>query len=207
MMPRGSTWMVFDYGEVISLRTRVQPSMAARLGVDLKAFVSAYRDQRHDYVLGQSDLDYWRAVGNQLGVAVDDKIALELTQQDIEGWLHIDQAAIALAHDLHQAGLPLALLSNLPWSLARAVEQQEWTTEFQHLLFSADLGVAKPASAIWSILADRLQAASHQLYMLDDREYNIEAAEAAGLKGILWRGADDARSILESQGYLGAKVT
>ena len=107
-----SGWIVFDHGEVISRRTPAQPVLAARLGVDLASFAAAYRGERAPYVLGQSDLDYWHGVARRVGASMDDATALDLTRQDIAGWLHIDPAALALVTELHEGGYPLALLSN-----------------------------------------------------------------------------------------------
>lgn len=195
-----AAWIVFDYGEVISLRTKAQPAMAARLGVELAAFAAAYRQERDAYVLGQSDLNYWQAVAARLGATMDERMAMELTRQDIAGWLEVDQLALGLVDGLHRAGIPLALLSNLPRSLARAVERQPWAAAFEHLLFSADLRVAKPDPAIWSMVSDRLSAAPRQLCMIDDRQYNVDAARRAGLHAIHWRGAEPTKLALESAG-------
>lgn len=198
----GSSWIVFDYGEVISRRTPAQPVLAARLGVDLASFAAAYREERAPYVLGQSDLDYWRGVAGRVGATIDEATARELTRHDIAGWLHVDPAAMALVSELHEGGHPLALLSNAPASLARAVERQPWTGPFAHLLFSADLGVAKPDASIWSILTERLDATPDRVCMIDDRPYNVEAACAAGLHAILWRGARTARAALRASGRI-----
>lgn len=197
-----SGWIVFDYGEVISQRTPAQPILAARLGVDLASFAAAYREERASYVLGQSDLDYWRSVGRRVSASMDEATALDLTRQDIAGWLHVDPAALALVSELHEGGYPLALLSNAPASLARAVEHQAWTAPFAHLLFSADLGVAKPDARIWSILTERLDTTPDRICMIDDRPYNVEAARALGLDAILWRGAEAARAALGTSGRI-----
>ncbi|MBO0828979.1 MAG: hypothetical protein J2P24_14495, partial [Streptosporangiales bacterium] len=68
-------WVVFDYGEVISHRTREIPVLAAMLGVaDVDAFARAYWGERDAYDRGWSDAAYWRRVGSRLGVTVTDEL-------------------------------------------------------------------------------------------------------------------------------------
>jgi putative hydrolase of the HAD superfamily len=195
-------WLIFDYGEVISRRSLAFPQLAALMGAELPAFRDAYRKERDAYVLGSSDADYWQAVGTRLGRPVSDDLIRELTALDIRGWLDMDRAAVELTQDLHDAGVPLALLSNLPSSLARAVERQPWTRSFRHLLFSADIGVAKPDAGSWRTLLHRLGAEPDACLMLDDRQYNVDAARAAGLHAERWSGADAARRVLGDLGLL-----
>ena len=205
--PHRIQWVVFDYGEVISRRSVAFPQLAAMMGAELPAFREAYRRGRDAYVLGSSDADYWHAVGARLGVSVDDDLIHALTRLDIQGWLVVDRAAVELIEDLHDAGIRLALLSNLPSSLARAVERQPWTRAFRHLLFSADIGVAKPNAGSWRTLVTRLNTNPDACLMLDDRQYNVDAARAAGLHAERWSGADAARQVLSELGvFLGRGV-
>jgi putative hydrolase of the HAD superfamily len=195
-------WVVFDYGEVISRRTMAIPQLAEWLGANEQDLAKAYRRERDAYVVGSSDLAYWQAVGARLGRQVTEEQARALTEEDIRGWLEVDLSTVQLVRELHEGGIDLALLSNVPGSLARAIERQQWASFFAHRLFSADLGVAKPDPAIWRALVDRLEAEPHACVLLDDRQYNIDSAHAFGLEAIRWEGADLARVRLRSLGLL-----
>src|SRR5262245_60224719 len=107
-------WIVFDFGEVISQKNPARPAMAARLGVSLEQFESAYWD-RDAYDRGGSDAEYWTLIGSRLGLTFDDAEVAEMTAMDNAGWLDEPVAAtVALIEDLAAAGVPLALLSNAP---------------------------------------------------------------------------------------------
>ena len=190
-------WVVFDYGEVLCHATAALPDMAAELDVDAEAFTAAYWGEREAYDRGCADLEYWSAVGRRVGVDVDDALARRLTGMDAEGWLQLDDASMALVRQLADAGVPLALLSNAPSSFGRAVERQEWTTSFRHLLFSGDLKVAKPDEAIYTTLVDRLGTDPRSCLFFDDRQVNIDGARAAGLQAELWESAAAAITHLE----------
>lgn len=195
-MTRGPEWVVFDYGEVICRRTSALPRLSTRLGVAPGPFAEAYWRERPAYDAGLSDLEFWHAVGAGLGVTVDEGAAADLTRADIDGWLDVDQDVIALLGPLHDAGVNLALLSNAPSSMGRAVEIQPWARLFQHLLFSGDVGVAKPAPAIWSVLIGALGSRPEDCLFLDDRQENVDGARRAGLRAELWPGTEGGRAIL-----------
>jgi putative hydrolase of the HAD superfamily len=138
-------------------------------------------------------LDYWRLVA---GPSVDETLSGQLTKTDVNGWLEVDPSTVELLGEIVAAGARLALLSNAPASFGRAVEGQPWTRQFTHLLFSGDLGVAKPDPEIWAALLQRLGADPADCVFLDDRQINIDGAAAYGLRAQLWSSAAEARRYL-----------
>ena len=196
-------WIVFDFGEVISQRNPALPAMAARLGVSLERFESAYWD-RDAYDRGGSDADYWSLIGSSLGMAFDDDTVREMTAMDNAGWLDEPVAeTVALLDDLDTLGVPLALLSNAPSTFARLAEKVPWAKHFRHLVFSGDLGYAKPDAAIWKHVESVI--GSSDVIFLDDRLSNVEGALVAGWDARLWTSAAAARVELRAEfGDLGA---
>jgi putative hydrolase of the HAD superfamily len=190
-------WIVFDFGEVISQRNPAIPAMAARLGVSVEQFESAYWD-RDAYDRGGSDAEYWSRIGSSLGLTLDDALVRELTAMDNAGWLDdpvVD--TVALIEDLSSLGVPLALLSNAPVTFARLAEKVPWAKHFRHLVFSGDLGFAKPDAAIWHHVETVL--GSSDLIFFDDRASNVEGALIAGWDARLWTSAAAARVELRAE--------
>jgi putative hydrolase of the HAD superfamily len=190
-------WIVFDYGEVISKRTEAIPDLAAVLGVGEAAFLEQYWALREPYDRGSSDLEYWGSVGKALGVEIDESTSDTLTAIDIAGWLHTEPATLELLGALDEAGAALALLSNAPSSFGRVAEKQDWARYFRTLVFSGDLGCAKPDPQIFKTLVTRLGAEPGDCLFFDDRQVNIDGAIAAGLRANLWLGAETARGHLD----------
>ncbi|MEV0676761.1 HAD family phosphatase [Actinosynnema sp. NPDC050436] len=195
-----SRWVVFDYGNVISETHADLDRLAALLAVPRERFTGPYWAFRDAYDRGEPEEEYWRSVGRAAGVEVSGELARELTAVDTEGWLVTSPASVALVEELAAAGVPLALLSNAPSAFGRAVARQPWARHFRHLVFSGDHGAAKPAPAIWAVLADRL--GTRDCVFLDDREENVAGATEAGLTGIHWRTASHARAELVELGLL-----
>lgn len=187
-------WVVFDYGRVLCAPTTAIPGLAGRLGVPRQDFELAYWAHRNAYDRGATDLDYWQAIGDTVGVDVDRETAAELTALDIEGWSRLEPASLALLEDLADAGAALALLSNAPVSFARFAERQPWARHFRELVFSGDVGMAKPEAEIFELLVARLGAEAGDCLFFDDKEANVAGARAAGLRAHRWLGADEART-------------
>lgn len=198
----GVRWVVFDYGEVISRRTGALPSMAAALGVPADQFAEAYWLERRNYDRGCDDLEYWRAVGGRLGVDVDGELSRELTKADTNGWLDTAPGTLRLIDDLREHGVRLALLSNAPSSFGRAAEGQPWARNFEHLIFSGDLKLAKPDPQIWQALLTTIEAQPAECLFFDDRPENVDAARGAGMQAELWRDANEAREALRRYGAI-----
>ena len=198
-------WVVFDFGQVIGLRSEAVPSLAARVGAPVAGFEAGYWAHRASYDLVGDDAAFWRAVLDPLGIAVDAELVAELTDLDEAGWLRVDPGALALIVELFEAGVPLALLSNAPSSFGRAVRAQSWAKYFRTLLFSADLGVVKPDRAIYETLLDSIDARAADCFFTDDRQDNVDGAIAAGLRAERWRGAEALRQHLVEFGVLRAQ--
>lgn len=189
------TWIVFDYGEVIAQRPPAQAfaQLAEVAGAPAAEFEDGYWRYRDEYDRGMAELDYWQAVGAQAGVEVGPAEADALTAADVELWNTLDPRSVELVAELAANERRLALLSNAPIAHGTAFRTREWAAPFQHFVISGELGVAKPDPVIWRALVDRLGVPAGEVLFLDDREENVAAADAAGIRAFLWTGADDAR--------------
>jgi putative hydrolase of the HAD superfamily len=194
--PRAANWIIFDYGEVISTRTKAIPELAAILGVEPAVFEPQYWAKRDAYDRGCTDSAYWSAIGDALGVSVDQSTSDKLTAADIRGWLIPEPASLELLTDLDNAGISLALLSNAPASFARVAEQQDWARHFRATVFSGDLGCAKPDAEIFAALLEKLDAAPQDCLFFDDRQANVDGAVTVGLRAHRWLGVDTATAQL-----------
>ncbi|MEJ2858602.1 MULTISPECIES: HAD family hydrolase [unclassified Saccharothrix] len=193
-------WVVFDYGNVLSEPHTGLTDLAGLLNAPATRFEEVYWSFRLAYDHGMSDLEYWQSVGKALDVEVTEDLAAELKQADFEVWLRASPSAVSLVEDLSTAGVPLALLSNAPSSFGQALADKPWTRHFKHLVFSGDLGVAKPSPEIWTSTTNLL--GSSNCIFFDDRPENVAGAVEAGWTGIEWHGPTHARTELTHLGLL-----
>jgi putative hydrolase of the HAD superfamily len=80
-----------------------------------------------------------------------------------------------------------AILSNAWKNLRKVLEETYNIVEGQnvdHILVSAELGVAKPDPEIYKLLAEKLNTPFHEILFVDDFNENIQAAKLLGIQTI-----------------------
>ena len=185
-------WVVFDYGAVLCTE---QPAADRRAlvraaGLDpdggpaVDAFWAAYWRDRPAY--DRAELDpaaYWRRVLDRTPTAAE---LAALDAADVAGWVHPQPASLAVAEALAAAGVPLALLSNAPASLADVVDELPWMQVVPHRFYSCRLRATKPDPAAYGGVLAELGAAPAEVTFVDDRPANVAGAAAVGMRALLF---------------------
>jgi putative hydrolase of the HAD superfamily len=193
-------WIVFDYGEVISLRPPAQAGalLARTAGVTPERFWQVYWQGRPAYDLGATDAaGFWGDVCARLGRTADEKLIDTLVAHDLAAWSHHNPETLCLLEELAAADTRLALLSNAPAEVARWIDDQPWAALFRHRFFSTDLRRAKPDPRIFREVCERLGARPGDLVFVDDRQENIDTAQALGIESVLFTDVPRLRSELD----------
>ncbi len=84
--------------------------------------------------------------------------------------------------------------------LANMKREFSWLSRFDVLVWSYQLGMAKPDPAIYRHLLKELGTRPEETLFIDDRQVNIDAANAMGIKGVLFTDIDRLRADLVAQG-------
>ena len=92
---------------------------------------------------------------------------------------------------MHRTGARLALLSNAPEPLARAIDRHPWSRHFDHRYYSCRLGAAKPAPEAFQLVLGDLGARPDEVLFIDDRAENTRAARDLGMRTITFTSAAD----------------
>jgi len=105
-----------------------------------------------------------------------------------------------LLAELTNLGVPMYALSNYPvWY--RLIEAELGLSRFVEWAFvSCDTGVRKPDPRAYLDPCAALQVLPEEALFVDDRASNCAAAEAVGLRTIVFQGADKLREGLRAQG-------
>ena len=191
------TWVMFDYGGVVSHPPRQQDLalLAGAADAGVAALVDAYWQWRRAYDLAELDAaGYWRQVGRSLGRGYSDAQISELTRLDRGAWLRLQAGTVALIEDLAAAGQPLAMLSNAPDELAEAISRLPVAAHFGHLIFSCQLKSAKPDPECYGRALATMGATADEVIFLDDRGENVAAAADLGMQSVHFTSAARARA-------------
>lgn len=194
--------VVFDLGEVLVPSAGLERRLSAALGVGEPELRAAYWAHRRRHDLGDPPRTYWTAVFDTLGLAPDPERIDAAERLDVTFWSTLPASSSMLVADLARARVRLAVLSNAPRGLAAAVRSAAWSTPFRRMVFSADVGVAKPSPDIYRRADVEYRTSPDQVIFFDDRTDNVRAAVAHGWDAHVWRGAATALHVLRDRGLL-----
>jgi putative hydrolase of the HAD superfamily len=196
-LPQLPAVVVFDVGGVLSAPEGGVPEVAAALGVPADVLAPAYWRHRDGYDRGDDARTYWSAVLTDLGLPLD-RIE-DVDAVDARRWGAPTPAAGGLLAAVCASGTRTGILSNAPHSLAGVVRAAAWSRSLEHLVFSCDLGVAKPEPASYAAVEEAFGVPGEQVVFLDDRPVNVEAARARGWRAHVWTGAEAAWATLTAE--------
>jgi putative hydrolase of the HAD superfamily len=191
--------VVFDYGMVLT-GPRDPEANAALLrmtGLAPARFEELYWADRHAYDEGKlTGLAFWQKFLRAAGLSSDggaspseagqlDRIAHELNQWDARMWTTQNPAMVAWQLELKKRGLLTAILSNMGDNVhENMVREFTWLGRFDVLVWSYQLLMAKPEAAIYRHVLKELGTTPEETLFLDDKQVNIEAAQALGMQAI-----------------------
>ncbi len=109
-----------------------------------------------------------------------------------------------LVRDLDEAGVPLFALTNFSAEFWPPFHERESAlfAPFRDILVSGAEGLVKPDPAIYRLALDRFGLAPQEALFIDDRAENVSAAQALGMHGHLFTGADVLRDEMVRSGLL-----
>ncbi len=193
--------VILDMGGVLTLPQRedeVERIMDA-MGFDggVADFSAAYGERRREYDRGDlSRAEYWGSVAASLGLDGPSEAALELLRRlDIESWLSfMNERMLEELEGIRSRCRSLVLLSNIHEDGARYVRSgpgRAWSSRFDALVLSCELGLAKPEAEIYDAAVKASAADALECLFVDDNEENVEGAKRAGLRSFRFVGYED----------------
>ena len=196
--------VVFDYGMVLT----GEPNGAARAellritGLSRDRFELLYWTDRHAYDEGKlTGLAFWEKLLKDGGLNLNAGAAEELNQWDARMWTTENPAMLGWQLGLKRQGILTAILSNMGDNVHANIEREfDWLPRFDALVWSYQLRMAKPDPAIYLHVLKELGTRPDETLFLDDKLVNIEAAEALGIKSILFSTVEKLREDLVREG-------
>ncbi len=110
----------------------------------------------------------------------------------------------AIVEELDRRGVPLFAITNFSadfWAPFREREDS-FFRRFRGIVVSGEEKLLKPDPAIYYLALDRFGLQPREALFVDDRQINVEGAEAVGIRGHLFTGAEDLRLRLVAEGLL-----
>lgn len=151
-------------------------------------FHAAYWKYRDDYDDGSlSGTEYWRQIARDLNTALSDVQIKDVKAHDVELWTDMNAPMVEWVGRLQKAGLKTGVLSNIGDAMAEGIcAKFLWVAKFTHCVWSHELKMRKPNPAIYAEAAKGLGTSAGEILFIDDRPENVEAAEKAGMRALLY---------------------
>lgn len=202
-----SRTVLFDVGGVL-VDAHPDPHAIAELFGDDSRGLTSLVDQamwahRGEYDAGLSDREFWDRIAGDCGQPEPSHALLkQLVALDASRMERANDATLGLVRQLRRQAVRVGILSNAPYPIAKAIRRSEWGSLFDFFAFSCDHGICKPSRGIYRDVLVRLDVPHENVAFIDDRRENVRAAELLGVRGIVWKGAEDAEKRLKELGFL-----
>jgi putative hydrolase of the HAD superfamily len=186
--------VILDYGEVLCYPPKVEDMkrMADLFGVEPVPFRKLWDRDRLLYDRG--DLypkAYWDSVAKTAGIQLTPGQVAQLSGWDVDMWAHENPIMVQWLRQLHSSGIKTALLSNMPHDMIAHVRKNfTWLDQFDHLTFSAEVGLIKPDASIYEHSLRGAGAAPSETLFVDDKEANVLGARAVGMQAIRFQSVE-----------------
>lgn len=183
----------FDLGGVI-LRTEYQAprqQLAERLGMeyeDLSKIVFDSETGLQASLGAITALQHWESVMKRLKRPAEEMASIrdEFFAGDI-----VDRTLLNYIRSL-RGQYVTGLISNAWSDLRDYLVREKMADAFDHIIISAEVGVAKPEPKIFQIALEQARVSPNEAVFVDDFYVNIEGCEKVGMKGIHFKDATTA---------------
>jgi len=197
--------VILDYGQVLARSATREDfeAMAKMFNVSFEVFYTLWEASRDTYDRGDlTPEEYWLKLAAQANTRIDSRQIEILRNVEVEIWAHVDRDMLDWVSQLRDAGVKTGLLSNMPCDLVTHLrEHSEWLDNFDFKTFSSEVGLIKPDPAIYEHTLHGLGVSASEALFVDDREINIQAARALGIRAIQFRSIAQLRDDLEALGF------
>lgn len=196
--------VIFDYGRVLT--GPPDPAAHAELvrisGLSADRLDHFYWADRQAYDEGKlTGLSFWQNIVRDADLKLSAPAIEELNIWDARMWTRGDPAMLAWQLAIKQRGLLTAIVSNMgDFVHEHMVRELDWLSRFDVLVWSYQLRVAKPAPAIYRYALEQLGTRPEETLFVDDKQENIDTANAIGMKGIIFSTIEKLRVDLQESG-------
>ena len=195
--------VVFDYGIVLTGPPSAEAwaNLLRITGLPVGRFEPLFWANRHAYDEGKlTGITFWQKFLRDAGLPANQQMVEELNRWDARLWTVQNPVMVAWQLALKERGMKTAILSNMGDSVLESVEREfDWIHRFDVLVWSYQLGIAKPDPAIYLHMLAKLGTRPEETLFIDDKQENVEAAQKLGIRAILYTSVERLREELIAQ--------
>ncbi len=134
-----------------------------------------------------SESEFWDQVTSDYGKP--QKISESIWTQALQSCYQEKSDVFKQIQMFKKNGYELALLSNTEAPVVAYIRNRSSFSLFDTLIVSCEIGLIKPYKDIFEYALKAMKTTASESVFIDDRQENIEGAEAIGIHGILFTGS------------------
>lgn len=188
---------VFDMGGVVTTTANCNGDISENIGISKEKFVDLSKDLFNEMTKGFIGAkDFWNAFYERSGIRVNtDWWHFCFHPEYIEGTLD-------LIRELKDKGHRVICGTNtVEGHYLNHVERGDYRF-FDQVYASNFMGVAKPDVEFWKIIMKAEKCDASEMYFVDDKKENIDAALKLGINAFVFESSGQYRKILCDRGIL-----
>ena len=197
--------VIFDYGMVLTgpPDAKAHAELVRITGLPADKLDALYWADRPAFDAGMLTGEaYWRGVLLKAGLTLGPSAVAELILWDARMWMGQDPQMLAWQGALKARGILTAILSNMGDTVLEAMMRElDWLGRFDVQVWSYQLHLVKPDPAIYRFTLEKLGVGPEETLFIDDREANVHAAMALGIKALVFTSVEQLRADLIAQGW------
>jgi putative hydrolase of the HAD superfamily len=173
-----------------SMVSETRRQLAIRAGVDPDAWAALWRDNVLDRMLGKlgSLEEEIRTMLQQLGAEPAPALVAELAETETAGWVcavTLYPETVPTLSALRERGLLLGLVSNCSAQAGAVLERIGLARQFDAIVLSCEVGVAKPDPAIFEHACQQLQVTPQEsMFVADGAFTELDVAKMIGMRAV-----------------------
>ena len=184
----GRKAVVFDWGGVLMRTTNYtyRHRWDLRLGLaegEVEKIVHGIPEWLRAQACSMPLDDYWKRVGNLLGLPPDD---LNQLRSDFYRGDTLNAELIPWIKHLRKRGVAIGLLSNNTLDLIEVIQKTQVISLLDAIVISAQIGVLKPSIEAYTAILTALNISADHVLFVDDFAENVDGARRAGISAILF---------------------
>lgn len=182
--------IIFDCFGVLTTDTWLAFLDSLPDSVDIEAARKLNRAHNMGLVTNEDFLIGLKKITGRDAQEVENRLAHEVTK---------NTNLLEYIRELRGRGFRIGMISNIASNWIRksflTIEEQEL---FDEMIMSFEVGIAKPDPRMFMLACERLRVAPHEAVLVDDIDRYCDAAQAEGLKAIVYKDLKQAKQELET---------
>lgn len=175
----------FDWGGVIAddPGDDFLSKLLSNIGASPEQIQEIFQLYMRQFMKGEiSEQEYWDALRANYGFDIHESIS-----DEFEKWsgLEANQDILALVDEAKMKGWQTAIFSNVIEPTYNALSNAGLYNKFDVVIASCKEGFIKPETEIYEIALSRLGATANESVFIDDKQQNLDPADAMGFKTVL----------------------